>query len=373
MKLLSSDVGVKINKWYYHIRNFSVPDAELMKREVETSIVNMEEDQDLLLYYQLMEFRHRIMLEHLKPIENKKTKPSTRELLQQIESSQEKLNNLLQFYFNYFRGMYDFKHHDYLSAITFYKRAEDTLSLVPDDVEKAEFYFKVSEAYYHMKQTHFSIHYAVLARESYKSKNTYGLRFIQCNFVIAGNLIDLERHEEALELFEESYEEAKKIGNEYFLALSLNNIGECYNMKDEPESSIPYLEKALEIYIKDHTYNAVMTMFTLSLVLFKTKRYDYAVNIFEKGREYAHTLNDRLHLEKFNFLNGLFIENNENYVINSFDYLKGLKMYADIQDLALDTARYFKEKGKAEISLKYYEIVLEAKKEIQKGDYLNEI
>nr|WP_231493320.1 hypothetical protein [Bacillus sp. UNC125MFCrub1.1] len=40
-KVLSSHVGVKINEWYKMIRQFSVPDAEILKAEVEWEIDSM--------------------------------------------------------------------------------------------------------------------------------------------------------------------------------------------------------------------------------------------------------------------------------------------------------------------------------------------
>ncbi|SCA87602.1 response regulator aspartate phosphatase [Bacillus glycinifermentans] len=77
----SSKVGVKIHEWYKMVRQFSVPDAEVLKREVEKEINEMEEDQDLLLYFQLMCFRHQLMLEYLEPSRKRKKRPSIQELL----------------------------------------------------------------------------------------------------------------------------------------------------------------------------------------------------------------------------------------------------------------------------------------------------
>ncbi len=83
--LPSSHVGVKINDWYKMIRQFSVPDAEILKVEVEQEIKKMEEDQDLLIYYSLMCFRHQLMLDYLEPEKRYRT---SRPSIEKIETPQ---------------------------------------------------------------------------------------------------------------------------------------------------------------------------------------------------------------------------------------------------------------------------------------------
>lgn len=123
-KVLSSHVGVKINEWYYHIQRFNVADAEAYKEEIKTALDSMEKNQDLLLYFSLMEFRHKLMLDYLDPLKDGHERADFKKLTLEIKREQEKLTGLLEYYFNFFHGMYEFENYNYLNAITFYKRAE---------------------------------------------------------------------------------------------------------------------------------------------------------------------------------------------------------------------------------------------------------
>nr|WGE07561.1 hypothetical protein P5658_24655 [Bacillus subtilis] len=150
----SPHVGMKINEWNRHIQKFNVTDAEMLKAEIERDIDVMEEDQDLLIYYQLIAFRHQLMIDYVIPSEGNQMELS--EYLKRIEGSNRKMEKLVEYYYYFFQGMYEFKEGNFLSAITFYQKAENTIPYISDEIERAEFYFKMAEVFYHMKQTHVS-------------------------------------------------------------------------------------------------------------------------------------------------------------------------------------------------------------------------
>lgn len=56
-----------------------------------------------------------------------------------------------------------------------------------DKIDKAEFFFKMSEVYYYMKQTYVSMDYARQAFEIYSEQTTYDIRMIQCQSLFGAN------------------------------------------------------------------------------------------------------------------------------------------------------------------------------------------
>ncbi|MGG3826698.1 response regulator aspartate phosphatase RapA [Bacillus subtilis] len=370
----SSYVGLKINEWYTHIRQFHVAEAERVKLEVEREIEDMEEDQDLLLYYSLMEFRHRVMLDYIKPFGEDTSQLEFSELLEDIEGNQYKLTGLLEYYFNFSRGMYEFKQKMFVSAMMYYKRAEKNLALVSDDIEKAEFAFKMAEIFYNLKQTYVSMSYAVQALETYQMYETYTVRRIQCEFVIAGNYDDMQYPERALPHLELALDLAKKEGNPRLISSALYNLGNCYEKMGELQKAAEYFEKSVSICKSEKFDNLPHSIYSLTQVLYKQKNDAEAQKKYREGLEIARQYSDELFVELFQFLHALYGKNiDTESVSHTFQFLEEHMLYPYIEELAHDAAQFYIENGQPEKALSFYEKMVHAQKQIQRGDCLYEI
>ncbi|MES9676038.1 aspartate phosphatase, partial [Bacillus velezensis] len=284
--LSSSAVGEKINEWYMYIRRFSIPDAEYLRREIKEELAGLEDDQDLHLYYSLMEFRHNLMLEYLEPLESQRIEeqPRLSDLLADIDKKQARLTGRLDYYFNFFRGMYELECREYLSAIQFFKKAESKLTYVKDHIEKAEFYFKMSEVYYYMKQTYVSMDYARQASVFEKAQMSHSL----------------------------------------------------------PQ---PY--------------------FLLTQIYFKLKNIDNAYDYHKKGISICKEIDDIIYEEKFKFLEYLYMPDPRDTLINDcLHFLENKLMYADIEELALDVAKYYYTQEEYKKASVYFLKVEEARQQI---------
>ncbi|MEK5496767.1 MULTISPECIES: response regulator aspartate phosphatase [Bacillus] len=375
-KVLSSHVGLKINEWYYHIQRFNVPDAEAYKEEIKSMIDHMEENQDLLLYFSLMEFRHKLMLDYLNPLENGKERANFRELAVKIKKDQEKLTGLLEYYFNFFYGMYEFENYEYLNAITFYKRAEKKLSLVSDDIERAEFNYKMAEIYYHMKQTHMSMHHIAQAIECYREKDTYTVREIQCSFVIGLNYIDMGCPEKAIPHFERALEQAADHSTKRLKGSALYNLGLSYFHHGDLAQAIVHFNDSIRAFKEqgyEHLNRILDPLVMLSKSYFKKNEQDLGTYALHNGIELSEKLKDHVLLRIFTFLKSLYVDNNFEQLEKISEWLEMKSMYPDLEDLAKDAAKYYNEMGDKDNAMHFYEKILYFQTQVKRGDCQYEI
>ncbi|MCM2989997.1 hypothetical protein M3580_12255 [Bacillus safensis] len=97
--------GQKINEWYRHIKRLNVTDAEMLRNEVKRELDVMEEDEQAVLYFQLMDFRHEQMLEYVNPSQNKVNKA---DYLRAVEGEGKKLTGIMEYYVHFFKECMNF-------------------------------------------------------------------------------------------------------------------------------------------------------------------------------------------------------------------------------------------------------------------------
>lgn len=361
-------VSTRLNFWYTAIKNNLAKEAKEIKKEVEKLIVNMEENQDVLLYYQLLDFRHELMLSYM----NSKDLKEVNDTYEQLRQNEGNLTGMLEYYFFFFMGMYEFRRRELTTAISAYRIAETKLNDIEDEIEHAEFYFKISEVYYYMKQTFFSLNYAKKALRIYSKFDTYNDHIIHVQCIIAGNLMDILDYKGALIQFKENLRIAKKIKKKYLLGTSYMNLGICCNACGEYEAAVKYLKSALQIFEEGKHSFLPKTIFNMAHALFKDQRGSDAKVYMKKGISLALKNNDVEYISKFNILQGLYVKEDKHLLDQCFAFFKSRQMYGDIEDFALEAAEYFRRAGRFEMASDYYHIVNLARTEIKKGEIIYE-
>ncbi|MED5095666.1 tetratricopeptide repeat protein [Bacillus siamensis] len=366
--LPSSEVGVKINEWYKMIRQFSVPDAEILKAEVEQEINEMEE----LIYYTLMKFRHQLMLDYLEPVTTR-VRPTIDELLEKIEASNKGISGLLCYYSLFFRGMYEFDQKQYVKAIGFYREAEKQLVHVHDEIERAEFHFKLAEAYYGMKQSHVSMHHVKQALDIYDQYELYKVRKIQCLFVISGNYIDFKRYEKSQPHLEKALELSRELDNKRLISSALYNLGANFGDRGDYEKAEILLRQAVELSEKAKLSNLPHSLFSYAKFLFKQGKMAEGIQASKKGLSAAVYQGDKLFENLQGYLKALYVDAVDQQGVNeTIEYLEKNKIYSYIEDIACETASVYADSREFENSYFYHKKMVDTQTQIQRGECLYE-
>lgn len=373
-KIPSEIIIAKLNNWYTLIRKNLVNEAKMMKAELDHEIREMEKNEKVMLYYSLLNFRYQIMLSYLKPHSAVGMNPflvAIEKKKEQIEDNQ--LDDLIEYYFWFFKGMYEFKRKDFVAAIIYYKIAEKKVAAVNDEVEKAEFYYRLAEIYYHINQHYLSMNYASLALETFKAHETLLEKKIFCEFIIAGNLVETSQYKEALSNLLNALEDAKEIKNNHLKASSYFNLGNCYFYLKEFSKAFEQMKEALVIFEHENSSYIPKVLFNLMYVCLKQKKYEEANAFYRRGINSARTLKDEEYIARLHILKGIFLDKGYHILIeNAFDYLESKKLYAAVEELALEAAHYFKQMKRLDEARIYYKKSIQARKKIQKGDVLHQ-
>lgn len=338
-----SHITKLLNDWYQEMRVQHVIKAGQLKQEIDSKIDKIEEDQEILIYYSLLDFRYKMLIGNFDT-----------DLDESI--SEEQTDKFLTYYYHFFKFIYAMEIGNYSDARKHCEIAEGLLKDIPDEAEKAEFNYRVGLFHYYLSQPVLAIHYATKAQGFFSEHEGYEIKTGACKNTLGMACIALEQFELAEEYLIASLNTFQK-ANEHDLTIRVrHNLGLLYADQNLSELAIRYLTA---VFHEDHH---IRTTYLLAREHFKLKNTKEVIQYITEGmkacdKEYEH------HFSILQAMNDeLTIEELEGIVLQAVTYFKQQELWKDIQFYTEELAAKWFEYGNKEKAGEYFQMSYEAKK-----------
>ncbi|MFC4619211.1 tetratricopeptide repeat protein [Camelliibacillus cellulosilyticus] len=330
------EVTSLLNDWYLNIKFQNVDEANRLKEEIDNNKEIIERDQTHMIYYMLLDFRHKLLLRQYDQAAFDLTK---------IETKKDQMDGLLTYYYLFFKGNYEYSIEQYEKAIESYQLAEQALENVPDDIEHAEFHYKVASAYYQVYFATLAEIHAEKAFEILQKYEHYIKRFTDCHVLLAMIYADLGKYGQALSKLQEALMYAKKINAKSLISGIIRNLGWLYSKAGQSEMAIEYLETSLQNVNRLDDY--LKTLYLLAKEYFKIGEFKKGFDKLTMGKQIAEKNSEKVLLYRFKILEAFNVKQEEIEFIlpEAINYFKRFELWEYVEGYSLDLAEYYGEKG----------------------------
>ncbi|MES1051419.1 tetratricopeptide repeat protein [Bacillus thuringiensis] len=347
-----------LNEWYKTIRSRHIANCNKLKIEIDGKINNIDQDQELLLYYSLLNFRHQYLMDHLS---------IGKESFKDIESFPTPTDGLLVYYYHFFKAIHATITGNYKLAQELYDIAENKLQAIPDPLEHAEFYFTLSTFSCHNQQYVLALRQSSMAQVIFSKHEGYELNIGYCKNVSGLACIHLKEYPLAEEYLITAMDIFKKYNEEHAKSSVRHNLGFMYASQNLSELAI----KQLSELIKEHPNN-YKAIFIKAREHFKLKNTEQANILIDKGLKICKELQQEDFHHRLAILkalnNNVSAEKLEKVVNNGMSYFENEQLYENIDTYcdALAT-KFYEEDNDSKASKYFYQSSQARKKAFEKG------
>ncbi|MBM7836954.1 response regulator aspartate phosphatase B [Alkalihalobacillus xiaoxiensis] len=347
-KFSSSEVGAKIVQWYSCILSNSYKEATLLKNEVQQMLKRMEEDDKMLAYYSLVEYRHNNILD-----KSSKTEP----LEDQFKFVETELDHYLKYLYYFVSGQDEFNNQKFRTSIKMFRKAERLLEHVKDDAEEADFLGYMGYAYYRIDQYLLALSYLEQAETAFRRLGVIN-NAVNNKQVIGAIYVELRQYEKGERILQECLNEST---HSLMTGVILRAIGLSKFAQADYKSATTYFYESLEIDEHRNSYYGMCTLTELSHAQFKLNINEEANITFRKAKASVQYFDDFEFKTRCKYIEGLYIENNFSMVDEAIDELYEARLFFEVCELAEELIEIFDKKGDNEKVIKYLKIAYQAK------------
>lgn len=346
------------NDWYLAMLKQDVSQAANLKHEIEEKKLNFEEDENLALYYSLLDFRFKVLTDGLS---------ITKDSFNKIDSYAISPNHQLSYYYHLFKAIHATLTTNYNLAGEHYEHAEKLLVNVSDKLEEAEYNYRFAIFNQHFYKPIDAIQYANKAREIFFMYRDYEKNVASCESVIGASCVQLRQYEQAEEHYNSAINILQKQNEESLLLRVRNNLGWLYANQNLSTLAIRHLS---EVTTKMPTH--FKAIFLQAREHSKLGEINIASELIKKGLKICTELNNEEYMLHFKILESLnnneSTEDLEKIILEGIAYFDKESLYNYTQEYLEKLAVKLYDENNHMKASEYFHKALQAKeKTFEKG------
>lgn len=354
-----------LNDWYRSMLSQQVIKATNLKKKIDEKISKLSiepnqerQDQNLLLYYSLLEFRYTVLTDSLGIQQNS---------FDAISDYDMPSDHFLRFYYHFFKSIHSTFISNYTEAEEHYKLAEKLLVDIPDEIEHAEFYYRIATFYHHTYKMVASIEYANKSRVIFSKYEGYKVKTAFCNSLLGGCCIYLKQYEQAEEYLYSAIDLLKSNKEPDSLLYVKSTIGWLYSDQSMSTLAIRHLSE-----VTDKIPTHFKAIFLQAKEHYKLGEQSIASTLIDKGLKICREIHNEEYIHHFFILKRL----NENIPLEELEKIiqEGILYFEkeDLWEYVVEYAELFATKCRQLENHKkvsdYFQICYQARrKSIEKG------
>ncbi|OXL97091.1 tetratricopeptide repeat protein [Bacillus sp. KbaB1] len=344
-----------LHDWYYDIRAQHVHKAQELKEVVDKAFKGVK-DKSLLFYYSLLNFRYQVLTD----VFNVK-----KESFDTIEALEKPTDNFLLYSYHFCKAMHCTIMTNYQEAKEHYERAENLLAFVSEELEHAEFNYRVASFYYHIYEPLLAIEYGKEAKELFLKHRNHEINVALCKNVLGLSCVYLKQFEKAEEYLTSAIDMTQKQGEEHLTLRFRHNLGLMYAGQNAPRLAIRYLSE-VNRNIPNH-YKALLIEAKEHLKLGET---EIASELIEKGLNICVELQNEEYQHRFKIVremnNGVPAEQLEKVIVEGIVYFEREELWEYVHEYTEELAMEFHQEENYPKASKYFHISVKAKQKLMK-------
>ncbi|MBW3496551.1 tetratricopeptide repeat protein [Bacillus sp. FDAARGOS_1420] len=352
-----------LNEWYQSMLSQQVLKATNLKKKIDKKISTLSternqyrQDQNLLLYYSLLEFRYTVLTDGLS------IQPNSLDSLDEYDMP---TDQFLHFYYHFFKAIHATFTTNYTKAIEYYKQAEKILIDIPDEIEHAEFYYRIATFYHHTYNILASIEYANKSKKIFSKHEGYEIKTAFCNSLLGGCCIYVKQYEQAEVYLNAAIDLLKENHAEDSLLHVRNTIGWLYSDQNKSTLAIRQLS---EVTAKVPTH--FKAIFLQAKEHYKLGEQSAASPLIDKGLQICKKINNEEYTHHFSILNSLnkniSLEELEKIIQEGLIYFEKKELWDYVVEYAELFATLCRQLGDYKKVSDYFHICYQAKRKILK-------